>query len=155
MSTDTQVACDTAGDQAGVSMQSTQNTRGLEMDCTPLTFCCEFRKATTVTRSLHNPTKDKIFFKVKTTAPRMYCVRPSVSFVEPRSRKELRIIRQREEKCASGTTDPRDKFLVLWVSLPKYVKDVSSEAFDATMNHGLCRIQLRTKLSYKKPEQLD
>ena len=35
------------------------------------------------TINLHNPTDKKVCFKVKTTAPKKYCVRPNSGIVEP------------------------------------------------------------------------
>lgn len=37
------------------------------------------------TIKLHNPTDNNVCFKVKTTAPKKYCVRPNSGVVEPQS----------------------------------------------------------------------
>ncbi|KAG0169479.1 phosphatidylinositol-binding protein scs2 [Apophysomyces sp. BC1034] len=77
-----------------------------------LTF---YRPLTEVTKEIlvvKNPGGEHIAFKVKTTAPKQYCVRPNAGLIEPNSEVEVQIILQpfREEppvdfKC-------KDKFLV-------------------------------------------
>ena len=42
-----------------------------------------FTTVVTANLKLTNPTKRKVCFKVKTTAPKRYCVRPNSGFVEP------------------------------------------------------------------------
>ena len=37
------------------------------------------------TIKLHNPTDKKVCFKVKTTAPKKYCVRPNSGIIQPQS----------------------------------------------------------------------
>lgn len=144
MSTDAKMSGDALDDYVELSVQSPDVPNGLTFDSSPLTFRYEVGKATTVTRMLHNPTEYKIFFKVKTTSPKLYSTKPSVSFVDPMSTKQLQIIRQPQIHCPSE--DPGDKFLLLWVSLPSYVKDVSAEAFDPSTNRGLCQNKLQTEL---------
>ena len=39
----------------------------------------------TTTLTLRNPSNDKVGFKVKTTAPKQYCVRPNSGVVDPHS----------------------------------------------------------------------
>lgn len=42
-----------------------------------------FTAVVTANLKLTNPTEKKVCFKVKTTAPKRYCVRPNSGFVEP------------------------------------------------------------------------
>jgi vesicle-associated membrane protein-associated protein A len=39
--------------------------------------------------SLKNPTEKTILFKIKTTAPKKYCVRPNCGYVDPKSVVEI------------------------------------------------------------------
>lgn len=48
-----------------------------------LKFCGPFNEVVTSTLKLSNPTARRVCFKVKTTAPRRYCVRPNSGTVEP------------------------------------------------------------------------
>ena len=49
-------------------------------------FCVgPFSGVVTTTLTLRNPSNDKVGFKVKTTAPKQYCVRPNSGVVDPHS----------------------------------------------------------------------
>ena len=51
----------------------------------------ELRKNVTATLSLHNPGSDRVAFKLKTTAPKKFAVRPSSGIVEPGTTKEVHV----------------------------------------------------------------
>lgn len=42
-----------------------------------------FTKVVTADLTLSNPSKSQVCFKVKTTAPKQYCVRPNSGLIEP------------------------------------------------------------------------
>ena len=47
-------------------------------------FCVgPFTEVVTADLKLSNPSKKRICFKVKTTAPKQYCVRPNSGLIEP------------------------------------------------------------------------
>lgn len=52
-------------------------------------FLGPFTQPVTSHMSLKNPTDKKIAFKIKTTAPKKYCVRPNCGIVEPKSSVEI------------------------------------------------------------------
>ena len=56
-----------------------------------LRFRFELRKNVTATLSLHNPGSDRVAFKLKTTAPKKFAVRPSSGIVEPGTTKEVHV----------------------------------------------------------------
>lgn len=56
-----------------------------------LRFRFELRKNVTATLSLHNPGSDCVAFKLKTTAPKKFAVRPSSGIVEPGTTKEVHV----------------------------------------------------------------
>ena len=58
----------------------------------------ELRKNVPCTLTLQNPTGERVAFKVKTTSPKKYCVRPSSGFVEPGSSKEVQVIMQAQRE---------------------------------------------------------
>ena len=66
--------------------------------------CCaaprrfELRKNVPCTLTLQNPTGERVAFKVKTTSPKKYCVRPSSGIVEPGSSKEVQVIMQAQRE---------------------------------------------------------
>jgi len=51
----------------------------------------ELRKNCAVTLSLHNPTAGRVAFKIKTTSPKKYCVRPSSGVVEAGQTKDVQV----------------------------------------------------------------
>jgi hypothetical protein len=48
-----------------------------------------FTQPVTSHMSLKNPADKKVAFKIKTTAPKKYCVRPNCGIVEPKSSVEI------------------------------------------------------------------
>ena len=56
-----------------------------------LKFKFELRKTIPVTLSLTNQGTERIAFKVKTTAPKKYCVRPSSGIVEPGASRDVQV----------------------------------------------------------------
>lgn len=54
----------------------------------------ELKKSIPVALTLSNPTDQRVAFKVKTTAPKKYCVKPSNGFVEPGSTRDVQVVMQ-------------------------------------------------------------
>merc|ERR1711868_26144 len=70
---------------------------------------------TTVSESslrLKNPSEKNIAFKIKTTAPQRYCVRPNASTVPPNGEAIIKVMLQ------PGGTDERHKFMVQSIYVP-------------------------------------
>jgi len=59
-----------------------------------LRFRGPFTDVVTATLKLSNPTERKICFKVKTTAPKRYCVRPNSGVVDPKAAVEVAVMLQ-------------------------------------------------------------
>ncbi|KAL9976501.1 hypothetical protein ACROYT_G013810 [Oculina patagonica] len=70
---------------------------------TELRFRGNFTTVVTASLKLTNPTEKKVCFKVKTTAPKRYCVRPNSGFVEPHGEVEVAVMLQPFEY------DPKEK----------------------------------------------
>lgn len=66
------------------------------------------KRSLTITNSNSQPTA----FKVKTTAPKQYCVRPNSGRVEPGERVEVQVLLQPFKEEPPTTAKCRDKFLV-------------------------------------------
>ena len=49
-----------------------------------LTFVGPFTTAVSATMALKNPSDRKVCFKIKTTAPKRYCVKPNSGVIDPR-----------------------------------------------------------------------
>ncbi|KAI4597354.1 phosphatidylinositol-binding protein scs2 [Pestalotiopsis sp. 9143b] len=61
---------------------------------------------------IRNPNSAPVAFKVKTTAPKQYCVRPNSGRVEPGKEVEVQVILQAMKQEPPLDTKCRDKFLV-------------------------------------------
>ncbi|KAI7868086.1 PapD-like protein [Spinellus fusiger] len=61
---------------------------------------------------VRNPGTEPVSFKVKTTAPRQYCVRPNAGRIEPDAQVEVQVILQPFKEEPPLDYKCRDKFLV-------------------------------------------
>lgn len=73
-----------------------------------------FTQAVTSHMSLKNPTDRKILFKIKTTAPKKYCVRPNCGAIDPRTSVEI-------ASKSSLASRPTDSYRFSICSLPPTV----------------------------------
>jgi len=99
-----------------------------------------------VTLQLQNPGTKRVAFKVKTTSPKKYCVRPSSGFIEPNSVKEVQVIMQSQREPPVSYSDCKDKFLIQCTKVDGDVKEVTSELFDVTKGKEVKQIKLRVIL---------
>ncbi|KAI7884578.1 VAMP-associated protein [Lichtheimia hyalospora FSU 10163] len=63
--------------------------------------------------TLENTGSEPIIFKVKTTAPKLYCVRPNVGRVEPHSKVQVEVYLQAFKQEPPLDKPCKDKFLIL------------------------------------------
>ncbi|ANB13672.1 phosphatidylinositol-binding protein SCS2 [Sugiyamaella lignohabitans] len=84
------------------------------MDISPevLVFHAPFSEQATKPLVLKNTSDRKLAYKIKTTAPKLYCVRPNASVIEAGQTIEVSIIRQAKDQ-PKPTEKSKDKFLVL------------------------------------------
>ena len=62
--------------------------------------------------SIRNPRSSTIVFKVKTTAPKRYCVRPNCCLVRAGERVQVKIIMQALKEISAADQMSKDKFLI-------------------------------------------
>lgn len=74
---------------------------------------------------IKNTGSEPLVFKVKTTAPKLFCVRPNLAIVEPGAKHEITIMRLGLKE--SATSSHKDKFLLLSapVDTDKYNNNLS------------------------------
>lgn len=84
---------------------------------TELKFKFEVRKQIPATLVLQNPATHTVAFKIKTTTPKKYCVRPSTGFVLPQSKVPIQIMMSSQKEKPQDFESCRDKFLVQSVKL--------------------------------------
>ncbi|XP_053692691.1 vesicle-associated membrane protein/synaptobrevin-binding protein [Sabethes cyaneus] len=88
-----------------------------------LKFVGPFCTAVSSFMRLTNPTDHNILFKIKTTAPKKYCVRPNCGLLEPKNTVEITIILQ--PFIFDATEKNKHKFMVQSMIMP--AGDVSPE----------------------------
>lgn len=122
------------------------NMSDLSIQPTELKFRFELRKNIPVTLSLHNPGQERVAFKVKTTSPKKYCVRPSSGLVEPGATKDVQVIMQAQREYPPTLADCKDKFLVQTVKVSPKVSDITPELFDGANSGNIKQSKLRVVL---------
>ncbi|KAG0280482.1 phosphatidylinositol-binding protein scs2 [Linnemannia exigua] len=111
---------------------------------------------------IRNPTQLPIAFKVKTTAPKQYCVRPNSGRIEPGEELEVQVQMQAMKEDPPADFKCKDKFLVqsvaitaereqiaaadLWPTMERDAKDQIREkkircAFLPALEHAITQIQ--------------
>lgn len=75
-----------------------------------------FDRVVTSYLELYNPTDEQICFKVKTTAPRRYCVRPNSGLIKPTEKIKIAIMLQPIDNDSQSERN-RHKFMVQSVSI--------------------------------------
>ncbi|KAI1421095.1 putative integral ER membrane protein Scs2 [Xylaria sp. FL1777] len=84
----------------------------VEIDPQELGFHRPFTVEVLENLKIRNPGTQPVAFKVKTTAPKQYCVRPNSGRVEPNREVEVQVILQAMKQEPPSGTKCRDKFLV-------------------------------------------
>lgn len=115
-----------------------------------LRFPFEIKKQISCSMQLTNRTDDYIGFKVKTTSPKKYCVRPNSGIVPPRSTSDV-IVTMQAQKEAPPDMQCKDKFLVQSVIVAEGtpVKDVTGDMF--TKESGNVVDEVKLKVVYVPP----
>ena len=100
----------------------------LTIDPVDLQFPFELKKQISCSLYLGNKTDNYVAFKVKTTNPKKYCVRPNTGVVHPRSSSEV-LVTMQAQKEAPADLQCKDKFLLQCVvaSPGATPKDVTHE----------------------------
>lgn len=99
----------------------------VELDPVELGFKRPFTHEVSQVLRLYNKNADPVAFKVKTTAPKQYCVRPNSGRIEPGKDVEVQVLLQAMKEDPPMDTKCRDKFLVqsVAISADKEVANVS------------------------------
>ncbi|KAF2759592.1 VAMP-associated protein [Pseudovirgaria hyperparasitica] len=89
----------------------------VELDPPELGFKRPFQHEVANVLRLKNPHSDPVAFKVKTTAPKQYCVRPNSGRIEPHGEVEVQVLLQSMKEDPPPDAKCRDKFLVQSVAV--------------------------------------
>eukprot|EP00919_Chromeraceae_sp_WS-2016_P066092 GHVR01156352.1.p1 GENE.GHVR01156352.1~~GHVR01156352.1.p1 ORF type:complete len:224 (+),score=58.83 GHVR01156352.1:22-672(+) len=91
----------------------TQSLNFLKISPSPsIIFQYELFRSSTSTLKLENTSDVNVAFKIKTTAPRNYLVRPSNGVIRPGEKSDIQIILQPLSVAPESETSSDDKFLV-------------------------------------------
>ncbi|GAU24490.1 hypothetical protein TSUD_156020 [Trifolium subterraneum] len=124
----------------------------LSVEPIELTFPFELKKQISCSLQLSNKTDSYVAFKVKTTNPKKYCVRPNTGIVMPRSTCDVMVTMQ-AQKEAPADMQCKDKFLLQSVKTNDGVspKDISADMFNKEAGHVVEECKLR--VVYVSPPQ--
>ncbi|KAK2764001.1 phosphatidylinositol-binding protein scs2 [Arachnomyces sp. PD_36] len=89
----------------------------VEIDPSELGFRRPFTTEVSQTLRLQNNNDNDVVFKVKTTAPKQYCVRPNSGRIEAGRHVEVQVLLQAMKEDPPADAKCRDKFLVQSVSI--------------------------------------
>jgi len=89
----------------------------VEIDPTELGFHRPFTMEVQQILKIRNPNHTPVAFKVKTTAPKQYCVRPNSGRIEPGKEVEVTVLLQAMKVEPPADAKCRDKFLVQSVAV--------------------------------------
>ncbi|KAM3444182.1 hypothetical protein MY4824_000071 [Beauveria thailandica] len=84
----------------------------IDVEPLELNFQRPFTVEVSQTLTIRNTSSDPLAFKVKTTAPRQYCVRPNAGRIEPGQAFDVSVLLQAMKADPAPDTKCRDKFLV-------------------------------------------
>ncbi|WOL19269.1 vesicle-associated protein 1-3 [Canna indica] len=118
--------------------------RFLDIQPTELKFSFELKKQSSCCMQLSNKTDKYIAFKVKTTNPKKYCVRPNTGIVLPRSTCDVTVTMQ-AQKEAPPDMQCKDKFLIQGAVAEDgaTTKDITSEMFNKEPGKVVDEFKLR------------
>ncbi|KAG6786651.1 hypothetical protein POTOM_008258 [Populus tomentosa] len=116
----------------------------LSIEPQELQFPFELRKQISCSLRLLNKSDYYVAFKIKTTNPKKYCVRPNTGVVLPRSTCDV-IVTMQAQKEMPPDMQCKDKFLLLSVitSPGATLKDITPEMFNKEAGHEVEECKLR------------
>ncbi|CAH9084914.1 unnamed protein product [Cuscuta epithymum] len=82
-----------------------------------LKFTFELRKQSSCSVTLTNTTAQCVAFKVKTTPPKKYCIRPNIGIIKPNSTINL-IVTMQAQRTTPADMQCKDKFLIQSTIVP-------------------------------------
>ncbi|CAI9103621.1 OLC1v1002141C1 [Oldenlandia corymbosa var. corymbosa] len=124
----------------------------LHIEPQELQFQFELRKQINCSMQLTNRSDNYVAFKVKTTNPKKYCVRPNTGIVLPHSTCDVTVTMQ-AQKESPADMQCKDKFLVQSViaSPGATAKDITANMFNKEEGHNVEESKLR--VIYVPPPQ--
>ncbi|XP_047957122.1 vesicle-associated protein 1-1-like [Salvia hispanica] len=124
----------------------------LQIEPLELQFPFELKKQISCSMILTNKSENHVAFKVKTTNPKKYCVRPNTGVVMPNSSCDVTVTMQ-AQKEAPPDMQCRDKFLLQSAVVNSWIasKDITPEMFNKDSGNQVEEYKLR--VAYVPPPQ--
>lgn len=88
-----------------------------EISPSDLKFRFQLGKTLPATINIHNPNAQRLAFKVKTTTPKKYCVKPSSGAVDGHGSTIIQVTMQASKELPADLNNCKDKFLIQTVLL--------------------------------------
>ncbi|XP_056860757.1 vesicle-associated protein 2-2-like [Raphanus sativus] len=119
----------------------------LDIQPRTLKFVVDLKKQSTCVVQLTNTTNHFVAFKVKTTSPKKYCVRPNVGVVAPKSSCEFSVIMQAFKEPPPDMVC-KDKFLIQSTAVPEETtdEDITASMFSKAEGKHIEENKLRVTL---------
>ncbi|KAJ0446292.1 putative major sperm protein (MSP) [Helianthus annuus] len=123
----------------------------LEINATAITFICEVKKQSTSSVHLSNISDEYVAFKVKTTSPKRFCVRPNSGIISPKSACDFTVTMQ-GLRSPPSEVECKDKFLIQSTVVDAATKeeDVTLELFSKRSGKYVEEKKLRVVLVGKE-----
>ncbi|MCE3214965.1 hypothetical protein HAX54_000446 [Datura stramonium] len=93
------------------------HTQLVEIQPHELKFTFEVKKQSSCAVHIANITDQHVAFKVKTTSPKKYCVRPNIGVIKPKSTYDFTVTMQ-AQRTAPSDMQCKDKFLIQCAVVP-------------------------------------
>eukprot|EP01103_Thecamoeba_quadrilineata_P016837 TRINITY_DN575_c0_g2_i1.p1 TRINITY_DN575_c0_g2~~TRINITY_DN575_c0_g2_i1.p1 ORF type:complete len:195 (+),score=37.69 TRINITY_DN575_c0_g2_i1:100-684(+) len=124
----------------------------LEITPTELVFLPPYNKQLTNVLRLRNLSENAITFKLKTTAPKKYAVKPMFDYILPKETKKVHVTLYAQKD--NPTSDTSDSFQILCFPIEGHISqpfDLKS-LWDGTVQTHLSRYKIRSRFS-QNPSQ--
>lgn len=119
-----------------------------------ITFRGPFEHVVTSYLELKNPSDKRICFKVKTTAPKRYCVRPNSGIVQPDGKMKIAIMLQPLDPDSEAEARTKHKFMVQSTIINSDDEDIPLDEVWQNTNSELI-MDSKLRCVFLTPEQQD
>ncbi|XP_062176261.1 vesicle-associated protein 2-2-like [Alnus glutinosa] len=127
-------------------------TELLEIQPHVLQFTFEVKKQSSCSIQLGNNSNQYVAFKVKTTSPKKYCVRPNTGIIKPKATCDFTVTMQ-AQRVAPPDRQCKDKFLIQSTVVPfgTTEEDITSDMFAKDSGQYIEEMKLRVILISPPP----
>lgn len=121
---------------------------GDQVEVTPqdLKFRFQLNKQLLGNISISNPMSSRVAFKIKTTAPKKYVVRPSSGIVDAKSSMSIQVIMQAQKDYPADFQNCKDKFMVQTTVMAADEDQLTPDTFNKEVRKDLKETRLRVVL---------